>query len=125
MSTRASRQAAERRGRWAERLCVMRLMLGGWRILARRHAGLRGTAIGEIDLVARRGKTVAFIEVKARVNAELAVMAVTKNQQHRIVQAATMFLARRPDLADCTARFDVMIVGGGLWPRHLVDAWRP
>ena len=125
MSTRESRQAAERRGRWAERLCVLRLMLGGWRILARRHAGLRGTAIGEIDLVARRGKTIAFIEVKARRQVEQAVFAVTKNQQHRIVQAATLFLARRPDLADCTARFDVMIVGGGLMPTRLVDAWRP
>ncbi len=125
MSARTSRQAAERRGRWAEQLCVIRLRLSGWRILARRYAGLRGTRIGEIDLVARRGKTVAFIEVKARAQADQAVFAVTKNQQHRIEQAATLFLARHPGLGDCTARFDVMILGSGLWPRHLVDAWRP
>ena len=120
----ARKRAAERRGRWAEGLCVVRLTLTGWRILARRYAGLRGTAYGEIDLIAKRGGTVAFIEVKARQAREAGLLAIGHNQQRRIGRAAEAFLAHHPELAQCTARFDVMIVGPGLWPYHLKDAWQ-
>ena len=120
---KARHQAAERRGRWAERMCIIRLAVTGWRILARRHAGPRGTGLGEIDLVARRGRVIAFIEVKARPRRELGLFAVSVTQQRRIARAAAVFLAKRPDLADCTARFDVMIVGPGLWPYRLAHAW--
>jgi putative endonuclease len=125
MSTivKARRTAAERRGRWAERLCMLRLNLTGWRILARRHTAPRGTGLGEIDIVAKRGRVIAFIEVKARPRRDLGLLAVSTGQQRRIARAAAVFLARRPDLADCSARFDVMIVGPGLWPYRLTNAW--
>ena len=83
-----SRIAAEKRGRLAETLCVWSLRLRGWRILARRLAGKRGLGIGEIDIVARRGKVIAFIEVKARATAEAALEAVTAPQRARIARAA-------------------------------------
>ena len=54
------RAAAEARGRKAERRAAWWLRLHGWRILGER---LR-VAAGEVDLVARRGRIVAFIEVK-------------------------------------------------------------
>ena len=57
-----NRQAAEKRGRGAETLACWYLRLQGWRILARR-ARVPG---GEVDIVARRGGTLAFVEVKAR-----------------------------------------------------------
>lgn len=120
----ARKRAAERRGRWAERMCVVRLVLTGWRILARRYAGLRGTPYGEIDIVAKRGRTIAFIEVKARPTRDVGLLAIGHNQQRRIARAAEAFLAHRPDLAHCTARFDVMVVGPGLWPYRLNDAWQ-
>ena len=53
---------AEKRGRRAETIACWWLRLHGWRILARR-ARVPG---GEVDIVARRGRTLAFIEVKAR-----------------------------------------------------------
>mgnify|MGYP006285983641 CR=1 FL=1 len=120
----ARRRAAERRGRWAEAVCVFRLVVTGWRILARRYAGLRGTAYGEIDIVAKRGRTIAFIEVKARPDRETALQAIGHNQQRRIARAAEAYLAHHPAFATCTARFDVMVVGPGLWPYHLKDAWQ-
>ena len=120
----ARRRAAERRGRWAEGLCILRLSVTGWRILARRYAGLRGTAYGEIDIVAKRGHTIAFIEVKARPARDMALFAIGHNQQRRIARAAVAYLAHHPGLAHCTARFDVMVVGPGLWPYHLKDAWQ-
>jgi len=59
--TRAARRSAWRLGHWAETVCVAGLVLRGYRILARR---LR-YPVGEVDIVAQRGRTVAFVEVKA------------------------------------------------------------
>lgn len=115
---------AERRGRFAEMLCVWSLRLRGWRILERRLVGKRGTGVGEIDIVARRGRVIAFIEVKARVNEITALEAVTMAQRARIARAAEIFIARCPGADLCDVRFDVMTVSG-LLPVHLADAWRP
>jgi putative endonuclease len=118
------RTAAERRGRFAETLCVWSLRLRGWRILGRRLVGKRGTGLGEIDIVAKRGKLIAFIEVKARTTQTAALEAVTVPQRARIARAAEIFMARFPDGERCDVRFDVMTVSG-LLPMHLTDAWRP
>lgn len=60
------RHHAEKRGHFAESLCVAALRLTGWRLLARRMTAGRGLGLGEGDIVAKRGRTLAFIEVKAR-----------------------------------------------------------
>jgi len=122
---RSTRRDAERWGRTAELLCVRRLRLTGWRILSRRLTGKRGAGVGEIDIIARRGKVLAFIEVKARAARDQGLAAVTHTQQRRLARAAAAFLARRDDLARLDVRFDVMVVGPGLLPFHLADAWRP
>jgi putative endonuclease len=85
---------------------------------------LRGTGRGELDIVAKRGRVVAFVEVKARPQREAGLHAVGPGQRRRIARAAAAYLARRPDLAGCVARFDVMVVGPGPFPFHLADAWR-
>jgi putative endonuclease len=118
--SRDLRRAAERRGKTAELLCLWHLRLKGYRILARRYK----TPAGEIDLIARRGGTIAAIEVKARADFDAATEAVTRRQQQRIMRAVAHFLGGRPDLAMLAARFDVMLVAPRRWPRHLVDAWR-
>lgn len=121
MSRRTRRgQAAHRRGLGAERLCLWSLRLRGYRVLARRYR----TSVGEIDLIARRGRTVAAIEVKARADAARAAESVLWKQRGRIARALEHFLQSRPDLADSALRFDVMLVAPGRWPRHLRGAWR-
>ena len=111
-------------GLLAEWLCVLRLTCTGWRILARRYKQ-RG---GEIDLIARRGGVIAFIEVKARRNIADAHTAVTARQWHRIHQTAELWLAKQfslPQLETLSLRFDLMMVGRWPWPHHIADAWRP
>lgn len=115
------RVTADRLGRWAEWRCVWRLRLAGYRVLARR---LR-TPAGEVDIIAKRGRLVAFVEVKARANVTDAAFALTEPQWQRIARAAEMYIGRRPALADCAIRFDAMLVTPRGWPRHVVDAWRP
>ena len=75
---------ADRFGRWAEMRCVWRLRLTGYRVLARRFR----SPVGEIDIVARRGGTVAFVEVKARASHDSAAFALTDSQLRRIARAA-------------------------------------
>lgn len=115
------RVVADRLGRRAEWLCVWRLRLSGYRVLGRRIR----TPAGEIDIVARRGTLLVFVEVKARRSGDDAAFALTEPQWRRIARAAEMFIARRPALGACAIRFDAMLVTPRGWPTHVIDAWRP
>jgi putative endonuclease len=96
------------------------LRLKGYRILARRYR----TPVGEIDLIARKRSTLAFIEVKARGDIDTALNALKAGQRRRIERAARLYLAHCPDLARLDARFDVLLLVPWRLPRHLVDAWQ-
>ena len=114
------RQRAQRRGRVAEWLCLWHLRLHGWRIVAR---GWRCPS-GEIDILARRGKVLAVIEVKSRGEVATAALALAPRQRRRITRAAEAFLLSRPDLAGLDMRFDLMLVAPLRPPRHWPGAWR-
>lgn len=117
------RRKAERRGHFAELFAAAYLRLCGYRILARRHK----TKAGEIDLIARRGDVVAFIEVKARAGENSAVDAVSIAAQRRIRNAADQWIAREHrrgrDIARYSFRFDIVAILPGRWPRHYPDAF--
>ena len=117
--TRETRRRAYGRGRRAEALAAWWLRLKGYRILAR---GFRVPA-GEIDLIARRGRVLAHVEVKARPSLEAARAALTPRQRRRIERAAAAFLQQHPGLAGLDQRFDVMLLAPGRRPRHLENAW--
>ena len=118
--SREERQRAWRRGWWAETLCTVALRLRGYRIMNRR---LR-TPVGEIDILARRGRTLVVIEVKAREDFASAAESVTDRQKQRLIRAAGWVVSGRPALAALDLRFDVMLVAPRCLPRHVVDAWR-
>ena len=118
MSTE-TRQKAHRLGHAAEWRAVWRLRLAGYSILARRYK----TRVGEIDIVARRGGVLAFVEVKARADLEAAGYSLYGRQFGRVSRAASLFVAHHPHYAAHSLRFDAMLVVG-LWPRHLPDVWR-
>lgn len=114
-----ARQQAERRGRRAEALAAWALRLKGYRILARRWR----VPVGEIDLVARRGRLIAFVEVKQRASETEGVEAVTPAAQRRIARAASVWLAAHPDAAGFDCRFDVIVCVPGRLPRHIAGAF--
>ena len=115
------RRKAWQGGRWAESLAAFRLRCGGYRILARNWR----SPVGEIDIVARRGRILAIVEVKRRAERAVALTAISPRQQQRLARAALAFQTRRADCAGLNLRFDVITLGPGLWPSHLKDAWRP
>lgn len=88
---------------------------------ARRHYRLRGYRIlgtnvwiggYELDLVVRRGRRLAFVEVKAKSGDRLGdpLEMVTAEKQRRVRRAAEAWLATHPDCAGLEARFDVVAV---------------
>lgn len=110
-----ARRAAEVRGRRAETLALWYLRLKGYRLVARRYR----TPVGEIDLIVRRGRTTAFVEVKHRPTIAEATEAATPAGRVRIARAAALWLARNPAAEAGTLRFDVVVTVPGKLPRHL------
>jgi putative endonuclease len=114
----ASRQARERGGRRAETLACWWLRAKGWTILARRLK----IPLGEIDIVARRGRTVAFVEVKARATAAEAALALDDYRLRRVAAAAGA-LAHRFARDGDTTRIDAIFIVPRRLPRHMANVW--
>lgn len=115
----AKKRGTYQNGLWAERRSVWILRLKGYRILEQRYK----TPVGEIDIIARRGRVIAFVEVKYRDQAAAALESLTPHMRGRIVRAARHFLAAYPDYNDYVLRFDLMALWGFLSFRHLDNAW--
>lgn len=115
-----SKKASWKKGLWAEYLCMWILRLKGHHILAHRYK----TKVGEIDIVARKGNTLLFIEIKARPTLETGLTCITGKQRQRIQHAAEIFLSRNRKKDFNQIRFDVMVAVPWQFPYHLKDAWR-
>jgi putative endonuclease len=105
------------RAEWAATL----LLVGkGYWPLARNYS-VRG---GEIDLIARRGRTVIFAEIKARPRLDEALTAISAVKRQRIERAARIWLTRNPWAADCVLRGDGVFVAPYRWPHHIENAFQ-
>ncbi len=114
------RRAAWRHGHLAEAAAALLLMAKGYRLIARRYK----TPLGEIDLVLKRDRTIAFVEVKARPSEREALESVGRMSERRIVAAADLWLARHPDAAGLDLRYDMVLVMPWRLPRHLPNAFQ-
>jgi len=112
------RRAAERRGRWGERIAAAYLQLCGWRIVAQRVR----TRAGEVDLVARRRRTLLFVEVKLRATDAGRDLAIDAHRLARVAAAAALLAPRYARPGDAL-RIDVILISARGWPRHIRNAW--
>jgi putative endonuclease len=94
-------------GKIGEDLACRELEARGYAILARRYR----RRAGELDIIARDGPTVVFVEVKARAGREFgdAVDAVTSLKRRRMTRVALQYLVRHR-LTHCPCRFDVVSI---------------
>jgi putative endonuclease len=113
-----SRAKAERSGRTAEWAAMAYLMCKGYRILGHR---LR-TPYGEVDVAAWKDGVLVIVEVKKRNTYDAGVYAVTPTARQRIGRAAKT-LAGRWRLMSAPIRFDLVVIGSGVLPRHERGAW--
>ncbi|MDP9413094.1 MAG: YraN family protein [Pseudomonadota bacterium] len=112
------RQRAERGGRRGEAIAALWLQLKGWRILARRVR----TPVGEVDLVAKRKRMVAFVEVKARASTAEASFALDAYRLRRVAAAAEALAPRFVREGD-DMRIDALFIVPWRLPRHVRNVW--
>jgi putative endonuclease len=115
----AAKRRANRFGARAEWLAAALLMLKGYRILARRYV----VAGGEIDVIAKRGQVIAFVEVKARPEMDIAASAISEQKRRRISRAAKVWLTRNQWAARAILRGDAIFAARGRLPRHVISAF--
>lgn len=103
------------------------LKKNGYRILERNYKKVQGKIVGEIDIIASKGETLSFVEVKTRKSEEfcLPCEAVTKSKQQKIIKTAYAYIEEKN--VDANYSFDVIEV---LYDRrniseirHLVSAF--
>ena len=112
------RRQAERQGRIGETAAAWWLRLKGWRILARRVR----TPVGEVDLIARKGNLISFVEVKRRATEAELDFAIDQRRLSRVAAAAE-YLAPRYMQAGDDIRIDVILIARGIALRHIENAW--
>ena len=110
-STRSATRSTSAAGRAAERRALWHYRLRGYRVLDRNA----WTGGNELDLVVRRGRRLAFVEVKAKAGPARGdpLEMVTAEKQRRLRRAAEAWLAAHPEAAGLEARFDVLAVRDG------------
>lgn len=111
-------QRRNRIGALGETIAAAVLMAKGYRILEKRYV----SSAGEIDIIARRGRRIAFVEVKRRANIEAAHASISDAQRERIGNAAEAWLAKQPRYQSYDLGFDIIFVVPGRWPQHLINA---
>ncbi len=103
----------------AESAICWYLKAKGYGIIERRYRNY----VGEVDIIAKRRKILAFIEVKARKSGADEVL--TSRQRDRITRAASLFIAKTPKFGNSDIRFDLVIFQSLFNIKHIKDAWRP
>ncbi len=112
-----ARRRALRLGLRAETMAALVLRLRGWQILARRYK----VPGGEVDIIARRGDIIAFVEVKARATPDAALAAIDAVKQRRLRLAARRWLSGKDWALACALRCDAVLVVPRRWPQHVAD----
>jgi putative endonuclease len=111
-------------GLWAEKIAQIFLILKGYSILSTRLKNFKGTKYGEVDIIAKRGRALIFIEVKKRSTLDDALYAISQRQQKRIEESVSAFLKFNPTYQNMDIRFDAIIFNRYFRFKHLKDAWR-
>ncbi len=115
----SKRVAAYRLGHRAEWIAALALMVKGFRPVALRYGG-KG---GEIDLIAKRGKLIIFVEVKARATYLAGLEAVSAEKQRLMSRTVQRWLGANPWAGSSALRADLVIVVPWRWPRHVPHAF--
>ncbi len=105
----------EFRGYFGEFIATILLWCKGYRILEHRYKW----SGGEIDIIAKRGNKISFVEVKTRKTEEKCQIAITSRQLNRIHRTSQLFLKRNPKYLNCDFSYDVILVSDWAFPKHI------
>ena len=122
MNSEKGRQS-HNRGHFAETKAALFLRLKGYGIVERNFKPPRGTGAGEIDLIAKKGKVLVFVEVKLRQTETAAAESLSSAVRDRRVKGAEYYLMLHPEMADSDIRFDVVLMTPHGLPKHIPNAF--
>ncbi len=111
---------AWQKGLSAEQAAIKYFTKTGWVILQHRA---RNQA-GEIDLILQKQNLIVFAEVKHRRKLTDAAYAIRPSQQRKIIQAAEIMLANKPEWTFCDLRFDAVLTDNSNRLIHIPDCFR-
>ncbi|MBT5185415.1 MAG: YraN family protein [Kordiimonadaceae bacterium] len=123
--TKTDKIKAYKLGHFAENIAVAVLFLKGYSILHKRYR----SPFGEIDLIAKRGDTTVFCEVKARKDYTTAIHSLSVHQQKRISKSAEYYMSHLKSGNDNNKidtqiyRCDMVLIIPWRWPVHIKNAW--
>lgn len=103
----------------AEYLACIYLLCRGYKIIETRYK----TKLGEIDIIAKKGKSINFVEVKLRQNERKAKQAISKNNQNRVINSAKLFIQRNNHYSNYNLSFDAITVNLPLKIKLIKNAW--
>ncbi len=106
------------KGHVAELYAMLVLLIKGYRILRKRFKN----PLGEIDLIARKGKYIIFCEIKLRKQYTTGMHSLSNKQRSRIINGARLFITQHSKYKNMYCRFDYMVVSG-LRIHHIKNAW--
>lgn len=95
------------------------LLIKGYRLIALNYKSY----FGEIDIVAKKGNTIVFVEVKTRKKNQMMEIILSSHQVERIKRAAEFFIAKNPCYQNCKIRFDLVLISKFLLPTHHRNFW--
>lgn len=107
-------------GLLAEFMASCWLRLRRYKIIETRYK----TPVGEIDIIARKGGTLVFIEVKGRKTLSTALACLTPRMRQRISRAAALYISHNPKYAGMDMRFDLIVMAPPFYGQHLDNAWQ-
>ena len=114
----ASLQTNYERGHKAEDRMAWYLRCKGYRIIDKRFK----TPVGEIDIIAKKGGALIFVEVKYRQNTVALGEAISVKNRRRVEKAAQLF-CQKHRLSNQQWRFDAILLAPKKWPHHIKQAW--
>ncbi|MBT5073867.1 MAG: YraN family protein [Kordiimonadaceae bacterium] len=123
--TKSKKIKAYRLGHYAEYLAVIVLSIKGYAIKERRYR----SPLGEIDIIAKKGRTTIFCEVKARKDYVTAVESLSEKQRQRISRSAEYYMSHlkmnnaNNKIENEIYRCDMILVMPWRWPVHIKNAW--
>ncbi|MEZ5690086.1 MAG: YraN family protein [Rickettsiales bacterium] len=126
MNKNSKRKKAYRLGIAAEKKAAIFLWLKGYSIIETNYSCPQG----EIDIIAKKGKTIIIAEVKARKNFDDCAYSITPSKRQKISKATNWFMTYGKKKSifiknnDYILRFDAILITPKRLPKHIKDAWR-
>ncbi len=122
---RSAKNKAYQLGIFAEYVAIFMLLIKGYSILHRRYR----CHFGEIDIIAKKGNTTVFCEVKARQDYKTAIESLSEKQKSRIIRSAEYYMSClktgpvNNKIDTEVFRCDMILVLPWQLPVHIKNAW--